>query len=607
MRIDFHEVNVQNFLSFGNVPTNFTYRPGIHAVTGNLIPNTFIRNGIGKTSLIAESLTFLLYGKTLRNINKDEIINTTNGDNCLVSGIFSMGEKTYKVERGIKPTYLKIWEKNTTKWKNDPDSWTKEEEIQLDSLKHTQALLEEKVTISFTCFTNMIVLDSNHSKPFLEMDPKDKRSVLEDILSLSIYGRMSDKAKVKHLDAKSDITVLENDLKNAINSFSITKEKRESLLNETMKFETEKQKRIETLTNELNEHIKSKNKIEDKIKGLNFEEQRKIAKQDLSNIETQINSINKEKFEMKKELEMNNEVLTKLDHNETCPLCKTPTNSPLISEYISLLRTKVESLSSRIQEISNKYSDILENKINLINKIEKLDENIEKLQNAINKIKELDFSIKMCNENIEHEKNRKLEIHDIISESEYKQLEDCVNKAEEKFNNAQKDFKYNKFIRGLLGEDGVRKYVTMKVLPLLNKKVNYYLTMLGSDYNITFDSELKERLIARNKDTRSYSSFSGGEKKRIDLALLLSLMDVSKERNSIDTNILVLDEILDSSLDTVGAESFLQHLKNGFKAICPDKCIYIISHKKELGEETFDSIIHLVKKNGFTSIDKVIE
>jgi DNA repair exonuclease SbcCD ATPase subunit len=182
----------------------------------------------------------------------------------------------------------------------------------------------------------------------------------------------------------------------------------------------------------------------------------------------------------------------------------------------------------------------------------------------------------------------------------------CVKQAEDKFNLAQKDFKYNKFIRGLLGEDGVRKYVTMKVLPILNRKVNHYLSVLGSDYNITFDNELKEKLVARNKDIRSYSSFSGGEKKRIDLALLLALMDVSKERNSIDTNILVLDEILDTSLDTVGAESFLEHLKNGFKSTCPDKCIYIISHKKELGEETFDSIIHLVKKNGFTSIDKVI-
>jgi DNA repair exonuclease SbcCD ATPase subunit len=303
---------------------------------------------------------------------------------------------------------------------------------------------------------------------------------------------------------------------------------------------------------------------------------------------------------------MNNEVLRKLEHSDHCPLCTTPTNDPLVKEYVDELKTKVNSLNELLQTNAFAIEDLNNQKIIVEEKIEKIEDNIEKLKNAKNKIKEIDQAIKNSSDNLQREIDRKLEIKEIISEKEFIELEKCVKHSEDKFNVAQNDFKYNKFIRGLLGEDGVRKYVTMKVLPVLNKKVNFYLAMLGSDYNITFDSELNEKLVARNKDLRSYSSFSGGEKKRIDLALLLALMDVSKERNSIDTNILVLDEILDTSLDTVGAESFLQHLKNGFKATCPDKCIYIISHKKELGEETFDSIIHLVKKNGFTSIDKVI-
>lgn len=606
MKIDFKEVVVQNFLSFGNIPTNFTYTPGIHAVTGNLIPNSFIRNGIGKTTLVAESLTFLIYGKTLRNINKDEMVNTTNGDNCVVSGVFTIGDKTYRVERGIKPTYLKLWEKSTKAWQEDPDAWSKEEEIQLDSLKHTQAILEERVKISFTCFTNMIILNANHSKPFLEMDPKDKRSVLEDILSLSIYGRMSEKAKAKHLDAKSDITVLETELKNAINTFNLTKDRRESLLAETLKFENDKQANIERLKSELNQFLNSKKSLEEKIKGLDFTESLKLLSVDLQDIINKMNTNKNNKASIKKELEMHNEVLKKLEHSEYCPLCKTSTSNPLITKYIEEMKSKVGSLNDNLQRNAFEFDELSNARITTEEKIEKLSDKIEKLKLAKNKINEYDYSIKSCEANLKRENERKLEIKEIISEKEFKQLEDCVKHSEDKFNNAQKDFKYNKFIRGLLGEDGVRKYVTMKVLPILNKKVNHYLSMLGSDYNITFDSELKEKLVARNKDMRSYSSFSGGEKKRIDLALLLALMDVSKERNSIDTNILVLDEILDTSLDTVGAESFLQHLKNGFKAACPDKCIYIISHKKELGEETFDSIIHLVKKNGFTTIDKVI-
>jgi len=606
MKIDFKSVTIQNFLSFGNNPITFTYAPGIHAVTGNLIPNSIIRNGIGKTSMLVESLSFLLYGKTLRNINKDEIINTTNGDNCKVSGCFTVGDKAYKVERGIKPTFLKIWEKDIKSWQDNPDDWSEKEEIQLDSLKHTQAILEEKIKISFTCFTNMIILNINHSVPFLEMDPKDKRSVLEDILSLSIYGRMSEKAKSKHLAAKTDITVLENELKNAINTFNMTKEKRESLLNETLKFENDKQTRIQNLKNEIDSSKNQKNKIEEKIKNIDFTDALKELVSSLQTIVNKINDLNSDKSSIKTKLGMNNEVLRKLEHSDHCPLCTTPTNDPLVKEYVDELKTKVNSLNELLQTNAFAIEDLNNQKIIVEEKIEKIEDNIEKLKNAKNKIKEIDQAIKNSSDNLQREIDRKLEIKEIISEKEFIELEKCVKHSEDKFNVAQNDFKYNKFIRGLLGEDGVRKYVTMKVLPVLNKKVNFYLAMLGSDYNITFDSELNEKLVARNKDLRSYSSFSGGEKKRIDLALLLALMDVSKERNSIDTNILVLDEILDTSLDTVGAESFLQHLKNGFKATCPDKCIYIISHKKELGEDTFDSIIHLVKKNGFTSIDKVI-
>lgn len=606
MKLNFIDVTVQNFLSFGNIPTTFTYKTGIHAVTGNLIPNSSIRNGIGKTTLLAEAPTFLLYGKTLRNINKDEIINTTNGDTCFVAGTITIGDKVLRIERGIKPTYLKIWEKDVKSWNENPTNWQKDEEIQMDSLKHTQALLEEKIKISFTCFTNMIILNVNHSVPFLEMDPKDKRSVLEDILSLSIYGRMSDKAKSKHLDAKSEITILENDLKNAINTFGLTKDRRDALIAETMKFEEEKLTRISKLNDEISVNTATKMRIENKIKNVDFTETHKLLISKLLDINDKINTNTNDKSSLKKELQMLNEVLNKLTHTDNCPLCHTPTNSPLVSSYIDTLKINVIDINNYMVKNKLDYESYLETKNDIDTQIRRVEENIEKLKLAKETLREVEYSIKISNENLKHEIERKLEIKEIISEKEFNQLELCVKHSEDKFNLAQKDFKYNKFIRNLLGEEGVRKFVTMRVLPILNKKVNHYLSVLGSDYNITFDSELKEKLIARNKDIRSYSSFSGGEKKRIDLALLLALMDVSKERNSIDTNILVLDEILDTSLDTVGAESFLEHLKSGFKATCPDKCIYIISHKKELGEETFDSIIHLIKKNGFTSIDKVI-
>jgi DNA repair exonuclease SbcCD ATPase subunit len=620
MKINFIDVSVRNFLSFGDNFISFAYKPGIHAVTGNLIPNTTIRNGIGKTSLLVDSLSFLLYGKTLRNINKEEIINTTNRDNCVVKGTFSIGDKVYRVERGIKPNFLKIKEKNLKEWLNnnewsddkdeentdEPKEKKKEKTKELDSLKHTQALLEEKIKISFTCFTNMVILSTNQSKPFLEMEPKDKRSLLEDILSLGIYGRMSEKAKSKHLAAKSEMTILENNLKNAISTFDLTKNRKESLFNETLRFEKEKQNRIEELNIKITTLTIEKETLENKIKNVDFTNSIKQLEHEIDELTKTITSQQNNRSSITKEFEMNKEILEKLDHSEHCPLCHTPTNSPLINNYINELKSKNIVISDSIKKINETIE--LANNEKLINKekLSKIRSNDEKLKIAKSKIRELANSIQMNNENLKREMDRKLEIKEIISEKEFIELEKCVTDSEEKFNIAQKDFKYNKFIRTLLGEEGVRKYVTMKVLPILNRKVNHYLSLFGSDYNITFDNELKEKLVARNRDVRSYASFSGGEKKRIDLSLLLALMDVSKERNSIDSNILVLDEILDSSLDTVGAESFLEHLKSGFKLACPDKCIYIISHKKELGEEKFDTIIHLTKKNGFTNIDRII-
>jgi DNA repair exonuclease SbcCD ATPase subunit len=195
----------------------------------------------------------------------------------------------------------------------------------------------------------------------------------------------------------------------------------------------------------------------------------------------------------------------------------------------------------------------------------------------------------------------------VISNDDFAKLEIELKDSETKFEESQKSFKYNKFIRTVLGDDGVRKYITLKIIPFLNKTVNKYLFVLGSDYTIVFDSELNEKLIARNRDERPYSSFSGGEKRRIDLALLLALMDVSKTQNSIDTNILILDEVLDTSLDSEGAGSFIDHLKGSFRSAYPDKCIYIITHRKDaVGDDSFDTIIHLVKQHGFTTIDKVV-
>jgi DNA repair exonuclease SbcCD ATPase subunit len=320
-----------------------------------------------------------------------------------------------------------------------------------------------------------------------------------------------------------------------------------------------------------------------------------------------INENEKEFRVLVKEIERNVEVIGKLTCTPNCPLCTTPTTSPAVVTFLSELQIKTDTLTEKKKELKEKIESLKVTETELEDKIHKINQNIEKLTKAQNKVKEYDTSLKLKNEMLQHEQSRTTNFQGVISNTEFEKLELDLKEAEKKFSDSQKSFAYNKYIRSILGEDGVRKYITLKIIPFLNQTVNKYLSVLGSDYTISFDSELNERLIARNRDERPYSSFSGGEKRRIDLALLLALMDVSKSQNSIDTNVLILDEVLDTSLDSEGAESFIEHLKGGFRKAYPDKCIYVITHRKDaVGDDSFDSIIHLVKQNGFTLIDKIV-
>ena len=751
-KINFKKVFMKNFLSIGNSGQEFNYEKGIHAVTGHVEPS-LKRNGVGKSTCLADSITFALFGKPLRKVNKEDIVNTINNKDCVVKVEFSVDRNNYIVERGIKPTYLKVFE-------ND-------EEVRFDSMKNTQKWLENKIQVNFTCFSNIIVLNINHSRPFLDMDAKSKREVLEDILSLNIYSRMAEEAKKRHLDAKTNSKVYETEFNLHRKSLEQALSSKTDIEAETKKFEQEKQEKIKKLKATLDNYKKEYEEINSIINDEDFtdkinEESEKLEKvvelisktqneiillkketennekivKDTANLEKKKQKeilllendiegykrelekiieeisdedfpakINKEKENLdkvseaisttkkdialtKKSIKDSEEALETLEHAPHCPTCKTPTDNPLVKKYIEetkksfydnknkltkltksleennkLLITLKETITSLQEQeklksvnifnkekletsITNHNKLLEQNKLRLdefketinnsssiidenIIKVKELEEKLSKaekahtkLKNNINKLTQqereneknktsldkLQHSIDTLTENIEHESTRTLELNNIISEDKITELNQALESAEINFENSMKQFNYNKILRGILGEDGVRKYVMSKVLPFLNQKVNQYLQLLGSDYSIVFDSNLQEKIIARNREVRSYDSFSSGEKKRIDLSVLLSLMDVAKLQNSVDTNILILDEIIDSSMDSEGVESFLEFLSTGFREIYKDKSIYIITHRKEIGEgEYFNSMINLVKKNGFTRVENIIQ
>lgn len=591
-KIRFNKIFLKNFISVGNAGIDFDYKSGLHAVTGHIEPS-LKRNGVGKSVLISEPLVFALYGRTLRKTNKEDIINTTNGKDCVVRVEFEINKDKIVIERGIKPTYLKVWE-------ND-------EEIRYDSMKNTQKWIENKININHTCFTNIIVLNINHSQPFLAMDAKSKRDVLEDILSLNVYSRMANEAKVRHLDAKTDLKVFESELKSSRNALNEALESKNNIDRMMKDFEKEKNQKINDLTSQIESENSLLIKLQEKIDSTNLKTKLEEAKTKTEALTKKINEFLSEKKLLVKSLKDEKEALKVLEHTPYCPTCHTPTDNPVVIKFINETKDKIEKYTEQISKIDSNLekADVLLTKCK--NNEDTISEKISEQEQLHIKIDKVISNIEYYEMRLKEEKDRTLNISDIISDERLNSIKKSSEDAEVSFNTSVKKFAYNKILRSILGEEGVRKYVMSKVLPVLNQKVNHYLQLLGSDYSILFDSNLQEKIIARNRETRSYDSFSSGEKKRIDLSVLLSLMDIAKMQNSVDTNILILDEIIDSSMDSEGVENFLEFLSTNFKEAYKDKAIYIITHRKEIGEgEFFDSMINLVKRNGFTRIDDII-
>lgn len=595
MKIFFRSVSVRNFLSFGDEQTIFDYKTGIHVVTGQVKPGDK-RNGAGKSTLLVDSIIFSIYGKTMRKVKKESIINKMNARLCVVTCEFDIGKKCYKIERGIKPNTLKVWE-------SDDHTFEEGSDIQFDSMKNTQDWIDRKVNISYESFINMIVLNINHSKPFLEMDLKDKRPVLVDLINLGIYSKMSEVAKKNHLDANGEVKAQSSTLKTKLDNHKLNKQKRESLLLEAEKFEDGKRQRLEILTNKLQDKRKELSDVESKLTHIDYKNSLYELKIKYDETDAKIKKIQSRIQDCQRTVKDGEELIIKLKHEDHCPLCKTPTTNPLIQKYLTDTDTLVQTNIMEIEALSEKKKS----GSSVLSKINEKSDSIREEQSTQEKLKNtfkyLNDALSDLENNIKIETERTLDIDNVISDDDIQKETEELKKAKITYDEVKKDLDYNKFIRSILGEDGIGKYVIKKVLPFLNQKVNHYLNILGSDYTLKFDQELNENLVSKNMEEREYASFSGGEKKRIDLSILMSMMDVAKSQNSVDTNILILDEVLDTSMDNEGVESFMWHLKDSFAVAYPDKCVYIITHRKEIGEEVYDSVINLVKENDFTRLE----
>lgn len=598
MKVNIQKVSMKNFISVGSKPIVIDFRNGLFRVTGDNLDNN-TRNGVGKSTVFLDSLMFGLFGKPVRKIKLTDIPNTTNQKKkCEVKVWLSIEDKNYMIHRGIAPGFLKLYSDYTD---GDENVKNNENEAEDSAKKFTQQKIDDLIGSNFNTFSHLLIMSNTYTAPFLDLDTKKKREIIENILGISVFGNMSDLAKTDSLEMKGDIKVIEKDYELNKSAFETLEENIEVLKTKSNEFEVNKKKK---LTNVKKRLVKIKNEVSDLENEIVDEEtsNAEITKNKdlLKRIGVKIKNLNEDKANYNQSKKYGTGILKKLEDKPICPICNTNTDSEHIKDHIIKLQEEANEADVKINEIINNINKLAFKEEELEDKIDKLKDQLSTSKHNIKQINSLKEEKERIKEEVSEIQNEKNNFLDLINEDELVEKEKLISDLESKLTEVSTKRKYYEYIRKLLSEDGVKNYIIKKILSFWNSKVNYYLNELNAEFSIQFDELLNAVIKSRNKSPLSYHSFSGGEKARIDVAILMSIIDISKIQNSIDLNVMVIDELLDGGLDDNGREDVL----NLFKYLTnkQNKSIYVISHNANLPLNLFDQEINLIRKNGFTSI-----
>ncbi len=559
-------IRFKNFLATGNrfLEVNLDQEP-MMLIVG--------KNGAGKSTLI-DALTYSLFGKPFKRINKSQLMNTVNEKDLLVEIEFSVGTSEWKVRRGIKPAIFEIYLNGKV--------------INQDA-KSTdyQKYLEEKVLkLNFKSFTQIVVLGSASFVPFMQLTTNDRRVIIEDILDIGIFSIMKSLVKDRS-------SILEEELSDLEYNIKLLQEKiilEEKYLKDLKLFSAKKRElnldkiytiehTISNITDEIEAHQETVMFL-----GNSIHDQNSILKKhkDLDNYKLQID----------KNLKKLNTENTFFEDNENCPTCEQDIDE-------TFKKDKLQQISSNIQDMNDGIDK-------LHKEMDKVTDRIDEITKCNNQIQDKETIITRRYSDIQAHQTLISRLQEEISEANV-DVDDNKKDLLESELNGQKDERlqyvvqrrYYDILSNILNDKGIKTKVIRKYLPVINKHVNMYLKDMDFFVNFQLDENFNETIKSRHRDDFSYYSFSEGEKKRIDISLLLTWRDIASMRNSVNVNLLILDEIFDASLDQAGVDDLIKlfHLLKNTN-------LFVISHKLDILDDKFPSKITVEKVNNFTQMTK---
>lgn len=544
-------------------------------------PNTLVIgiNGAGKSTMI-DALCFGLFGKPFRNINKPQLLNSINQRDMLVEIEFNIGRKSYLVRRGVKPGIFEIFVDGT-------------QIHQQASLRDQQEHLERYILqLNYKSFTQIVILGSASFTPFMQLKARDRREVIEDLLDIQIFSSMNNILKSRYSELKTEYTD---------NKYALDLNKEKAIIqNDYLK--TLKRDNASKIK-EYDEKIKN---IEDEIRVLKlsvFDKEISIselneklsdeenAKGQASKIDALQKKLEETKTKVEKEIEF-------YSNNDSCPTCKQDIDSEFKESVICEKHQKVEEVDKALPKLKEEYqkiSDKITEYLSLHSELSEITSELTNINNDIIAHQKIIMSIedekKSLSEKTEAEDGAKTKLQEL--KGEYDSLK--IRRGE-----LLEQKEVFEIASTMLKDTGIKTKIIKQYVPIINKLVNKYLSSMDFFVNFNLDENFNETIKSRYRDEFSYANFSEGEKMRIDLSLLFTWRAIAKLKNSVNTNLLVLDEVFDSSLDGNGTEEFLKIIETLGK----DNNIFVISHKGDILQDKFRSIIKFEKKNNFSVISK---
>ena len=563
----FEKITWKNFLSTGDVPTTISFTDNVT----NLVVGT---NGAGKSTLL-DALCFVLFNKPYRKINKPQLINSTNEKGCVVEIDFKIGGKEYTVRRGIKPNVFDIIVNGEMLHKEADD-------------RANQKILEENILkLNYKSFTQIVILGSAGFTPFMQLQSSHRREVIEDLLDIRVFSAMNNLIKEDIRQNKEGIRSLEVKKNAAKDKVEMQEHFIEDLEARGMETINRKYSKIKEIDGDIDELMLKNRKLNHDLD----DKQEEVVK--FANANKKLRQLGNIKGTLSQKVSTLTENHKFFNENTVCPTCKQDIEESFRLDNISEAQSKLKELQEGFKKLEESIKEEETRELlfnNLTKEVTSLTHGISQNNTRISGLqrqsRDLQSEIQtitdqLQNRNSEHEKLEELR----------EGLQSIFNQLAEK----KEEVNYQSFAYDLLKDGGVKTKIIKKYLPLINQQVNRYLQLMDFYINFKLDEEFNETIKSPIHDKFSYSSFSEGEKMRIDLALLFTWREVARFKNSANTNLLIMDEVFDSSLDGFGTDDFLKIIRFVIK----DANIFVISHKTEMYDK-FQNVIKFEKFKGFS-------